>query len=271
MDLQTVQKITELERKVEAAAIPEKPIDLISPFLALPGLRGFWPMSVVDYTNPQCVDIANGYDLTNNNTATFGYDPNRILVPCTFFDGVNQYLSRADGGAANWADVLGTEAYIENTIVTARGLTSGGWFFSTAAANEGLIGKWNSVTNDTSYLIQHLAGATVRLAVSSTGLGITASIASTNTISANTWYFVVGRYVPSTTVDIYLDGTKTSSAVGVPAALFDGAATFEIGSFNAGATQHLTGRASCCFLCAAAVSDAEISSLFQQTRGAFGV
>lgn len=275
MDIETVQKLTDIGRRLDTQELPEKSSDLISPFLALPALRAFWPMSAVDYTNPQALDIGGGsYHLTNNNVATFGYDPNQVLVPCVFLDGVNQYLSRADGGAANWADVTGTEAFIENTIVGARGLTFGGWFLNdthdTVGDLDGLIAKTTYAGNQVSYLLGHNVIGTYNFASSS--LGTIADITSVGSqfISLGIWHFAVGRFDPSTTKAIFVDGVKNSIAT-AHASIFDSTAPLTIGAYNAGANNFMDGRASLCFLCAAALSDATISSLFQQSRAAFGV
>lgn len=273
MDRQLVSQIVNLRRELDALETPEISSDLISPYLSLPGLRGFWPMSAVDYTNPQCIDIANGYDLTNNNTATFGYDPNQVLAPCVFLDGVNQFLSRADGGAANWADIIGTETYIENSAVTARGLTILCWFFLAAvpAAQEFLVSKLLFAA-DLSYFLSVMNTGTVIHGISNNGAAVVQQ-ASSNTVNANAWNFTALRFVPSTTVDVYLNGVKTSLAAGIPASVFDGAAVFHISGYDNGAggvNAPFAGRISLVPLCAAAASDAEISSIYQQTRGVFG-
>jgi hypothetical protein len=273
MDLQTVRLLTGVERRLDTQELPEKSSDLISPFLALPALRAFWPMSAVDYTNPQARDISGGgYHLTNNNTATFGYDPNRVLVPCAFFDGVNQYLSRADGGAANWADIVGTETYIENTAVTARGLTLGGWFLAdTLTAAMFVMSKSpGSVIATHAYSIQwrgDVANDPFLFRISD-GVAFTTAT-STVVTQTDSWYFAVGRFRPSTNVDVFVNGTQDNAGA-APAAIIDAAAAFTIGA-HAVPGNYLDGRASLCFLCAAALDDATIDSVFNQTRGAFGV
>lgn len=97
---------------------------VISQFLALPVLRGFWPMSAVSHTAAdQARDISgNGNHLTNNNVSTFGYE-STSLIPQVSFNGTTQYLSRADAGGGDWADIIGTETYVG---AAKRGLTSGG-------------------------------------------------------------------------------------------------------------------------------------------------
>lgn len=104
---------------------------MCSMLLGTPGLRAAWPMSVVDYQRPECTDISgNGYDLQSANAlgdVLFGHDPTPGIAPVAVFSGAaNSYLTRADGGAGNWADITGAEAYI---IAAQQGLTMGGWFW----------------------------------------------------------------------------------------------------------------------------------------------
>ena len=116
-------------------------VNAISAGLALPALRAFWPMSSADYAAAsRARDIAgSGYHLTPTNTIQFVH---ANLYFYASFGGTNEYLSRADGGAANWADITGTEGYIPSGQ---RGLTLGGWFWfddtPPPAAQEILIGK----------------------------------------------------------------------------------------------------------------------------------
>jgi len=65
----------------------------VSTYMALPGLRGFWPMSGMAYTEPRCRDPSgNGNHLITNNTPQFGYDNLRPIVD---LDGVNQSMYKA--------------------------------------------------------------------------------------------------------------------------------------------------------------------------------
>lgn len=237
-----------------------------SEYLALPGLRGFWPMSSVDYTAAsRARDLSGqGYHLTDNNTPTFNFDG---LAPYVEFNGTTQYLSRADGGVGNWADILGTETYIDAAI---RGLTLGGWFYfddATPATTEDCIDKRVAAAANSSYSLGRLATAQIFFNVS-TGAGfVTAPGAN---VGADRWVFLVGRYIPSTSVDVFVDDDEVNTVIGVPASLVDSTAPFTIGARGV-PSQYLDGRASMCFLCAAALSDAIILSLFEQTKAMFGV
>ena len=229
-------------------------------YLGLPGLRGFWPMSSVAYTNPQCLDISgNGLHLTNVNVAQFGTDG---LPPYVDVDGVNQHLLHADGGAANAFDVTGTETYI---TAAQRGLTIGGWFRPDAVAASFLIGKVGGV-GTYSYWLQQTAP--IQFEVSVDGTAVT-SVGGTNPI-ISTWRFIVGTFAPSTELAIFIDDeVKAVNVAGIPASIFDSASNFVIGA-NSGGVTLFNGKASMCFLCAALVPDATIGSLYQQTRRMYG-
>lgn len=245
-----------------------------SMYLALPGLRAFWPMSRICFTVAQrAPDISGGIlsnDLAANNVPTFGYDS---LAPYIEFDGVNQYLSRADGGAANWADITGTEAYI---VAAQRGLTLGGWFrFNAAAgANQEMLMAKDAGGGAGTYsyrLRRNNAAGGGRIAFFVASGGVLTNVGNVTLVpSATTWYFIVGRFEPSTAMTVFVNDTSDQNLVAIPAAIDDSTAAFTIGA-RAVPDQYFPGRASMCFLCAAQLSDAIILSLFEQTRALYGV
>lgn len=235
-----------------------------SMYLALPGLRGFWPMSSVGYTvaNRGVDESGQGNHLTDNNTVEFGYDS---LVPyCHFTLANNEYLSRADGGAANWADILGTETYIEAAY---RGMTIGGWFYfdTIPAATVMLMAKLAG--GQQSYRLRKDVAHTMTFSIRSGGAWV--NIVSTSVVAAGQWYYIVGRFVPGASVDLFINEvqfqTVTAAAVGT-----DSNAIFTIGA-RGNPDQYFDGRASMCFLCAAQLSNAIILSSFDQTKAMYGV
>lgn len=133
----------------------------------LPVLRGAWPMSSVGYlAADQARDISGqGNHLTNNNTAIFAH---AALVPAVGLTGAsNHYLSRVDGGLGNWADIIGTEAYVTSAQ---RGLTLGGWFYfnGAAAAIEVMMSK-AAGAGTRSYQLHRRATGEIRFQVSTDG------------------------------------------------------------------------------------------------------
>lgn len=243
---------------------------------ALPALRAFWSMGSVDYAaaSRSADTSGNGYDLGDaggGSNVEFSYDANNPYAPIAIFNGgANDYLSRADGGAGNWADILGTEAYIR---ATERGLTLGGWFWFSAlpGAAEFLMAKDDVGANRQYYLVTTAANL-VQFGVHP-GPVVVNSAGTLNT----GWNHCIGVYdQPSQIVYTVLNGTVTAGAAGAaPAALNDSGAAFTIGASGAGASR-FTGYASLCFLLACSLREAAATftataALYAQTRALFGV
>jgi len=244
----------------------------VAAFQALPGLRGFWPCSTLRYTaGNQVVDLSGQQnDLTNINASQFGYYD---LAPIVTFDGVNQYLDRVDGGAANWGDILGTEAFI---TPAQRGMTFGGWF-NIDSADIGnrvcLNTKGFAGVGTTSWWFEKQASDFLLFMVG-TGAALP-GIAGAATVTFDTWLFLVCRFVPATSLDLIVGEagalTQVQQGAGVPAALLDTNVSFNIGSYGGGAGLWMKGSTSLHFLCATALPDVTIFSLYQQTRRMFYV
>ncbi len=230
----------------------------ISMFRSLTGLRGFWPMGSVD-ENGDVFDLSNqARTLTNNNVVTFDYDG---LVPyAQFVNASTQFLSRADEAGL---DITGTEAEIVN-----GGITFGGWFFldnlSTAQA---VIGKFNSA-GQRSYRLVYLSSSNrFRMTLSSDGTA-QSNTDSTVVVVVSQWFFVVGRLQTGSEESIFVNGTQDDLGSGI-AGIFNSTASLDIGANNGGVTNLLDGRVSMNFLCAGALSDAIIQTLFQQSRAMY--
>lgn len=239
---------------------------------ALPGLRAFYPMSAVG-TAGQARDLGGSgatYDLTNNNSADFGYDG---LAPYCAYNGTNQYHSFIDN--ANF-DILGNEGYVSAVY---RGLTIGGWFRfndDPPGAEEFLIAKWTGAANR-AYGLRRRVGTDIQFSIHDVVAGALDSIDTVALTTSGQWYFCAGRFAPQAgpaEISVILkstnvDETATNNA-GIPATLANSDADFTIAATGVPGL-YMFGRASLCFVCAAQLHDAILSSLFQQTRAAFGV
>lgn len=229
----------------------------VSAFLAIPGLRGFWPMSSVD-EGGNCFDLSGqGRTLSYNGNPAYGISG---LSPVLTLDGVGDYLNRADEAGL---DILGTE-----TIYAAayRGLTVGGWFYPTAAADSGLISKWVAAGNQESYVLRKTAGNTCYFGITTDGSTVVA--VNTTAITLNAWQFIVGRFDPSAELATFVNGVKATNVAGIPASIFNSNSALEIGRHNA--ANNYTGSLAWCFLSGMAVSDAVIGQAYEQTRALFG-
>lgn len=238
----------------------------VSEYLALPALRAFWPMSSVDYTAAnRALDIAGGaYHLTDNNTVEFNYDG---LAPYVQITATNtEYLSRVDGGAANWSDFTGLETFIASGV---RGFTTGAWIYldSLTGSSQAIISKFGAVGNR-SYQLYVTGAGDARFLISVDGTALTTVTGAS--ISLNAWHHIVGRFDPSTELAVFVDGIEATNIVAIPASIFDSTADFRIGA-NAVPSDYFDGRISMAFPCAAYLSDAIILSLFEHTKAMFGV
>ena len=257
---ETVRRVASAQEQLDNLVRPELPDDLISPFLALPGLRAFYPMSAVG-TAGEARDLGGSgatYDLTLNGNPRFNYSG---LVPHCDYDGTGDYHSFVDD--ANF-DIRGTEAYV---IAAVRGLTWGGWFYpEETGTTEGLITKWGAAAQR-AYQIQLTAADQFAALISDDGTN--SDTATSAAVAMDAWYCVIGRFIPGAFVDIFVNGVETNQ-VTARASVFNSNADFVIGARTGGAIP-FQGRISLSFICAEQLSDAILSSLFQQTRAAFGV
>lgn len=232
----------------------------ISMCLALPGLRGFWPMSGFDSAG-NATDFGNlGHHMQYQGDPEYSLDN---LAPYIHFDGAGDYLSVADH--ADY-DILGTEAYV---AAAARGVSVGGWFRPENNNGSFMIGKLAAAGTYSYWLQQSPApGSAFGVSVDGTVLGSAEVVGAT--LALNTWQFVAGSFDPSTIVTLFVNDIVTTNAVAIPASVFNSATSLTIGGNSLGGLL-FTGRASLCFVCAAFVPSATILALFHQTRAMFGV
>lgn len=225
--------------------------NVISYYLGLPQLRGFWPMSTVN-------QLGNPYDLsgqvrtlTNNNTCTFGV---YSLQSYTTVNGVNQFHSRADEAGL---DITGN-------------LTFGAWvrFTNAPAATECVMSKYTSAGNQKAYSLSRLAAGTIFALITTDG-STNVTSTTTGTLAANTWAFVAQRFVPKTSLSAMLNTEIATNIVGIPATIFNSNAGLNIGASDAGTANRMTGNIALAFLCAAACSDAQLKALYYLTRPLF--
>lgn len=239
-----------------------------SVFLGIPGLVGFWPMSSVYRSTGNVADISGqGRTLTYSGNPTFdvvtaGYG----VQPCIILDGTGDYLSRAD---ETDLDILGTETFNVN-----KGCSIGGWFRfdSAAGSTEFVIGKRDAATyNQLSYYVQREADGTVKFEITPTGAVPTTNVSSTATPAQNEWFFLCGRFSPSTELSIFVNEGEDVNTTSIPASIFNSTSSFSIGAIVPPASFHMTGRAALCFLSHNYISDTVVSTLFRQSRNYFGV
>lgn len=256
--LSSVQRRLETLERLEG---PDAWAVAVSALSLLPGLRGLWPTSSSD-ENGDAFDFSEqDRVLSYNGNPVYNLDG---LAPYIALDGVGDFLSRADEAGL---DILGTETTI---AVAIRGLSMGGWFYfdNAPAAAESMMSKYGAAAQR-SYRIRRQAAGDLRFTISVDGTA-ESDVDSTSTPTTATWLFAACRFDPSTEQAIFFNGEKTSIVAAVPASIFNSNADLDIGARSGGADL-MTGRASLCFLCAADIGDTLIQTIFQTTRGLFGI
>lgn len=236
---------------------------VISVFMDIPGLVGFWPMSSVQRSTGNAYDVSGqSRTLTYNGNPT--YNIYNSVVPYIDLDGTGDYLSRTD---ETDLDIIGTETIYASAI---RGLTMGGWFWenSFAVGNTGLMSKWGVTGASGAYMLYALNGNPTMI-IESAGGGTSQAVGNGLGATAGKWLFVVGRYTPASEVKIYINNQSKTTATAI-ASLRNNAISFEIGNWSTSGLA-LAGRAALCFLSANVLPDSLISILYQQSRLLFGV
>lgn len=267
--LAMIRQTEALERRLailETAEPSSRLQAVVSTFQLLPALRGFWPMSSVGDAAAaiDAVDLSGqGRHLTYAGNPKYSVDG---LAPYLALDGAGDYLTRVDTGFA----ILGNEGYIASAI---RGLTFGGWFYHDAGgANEALITRTDSggATAIQYWLHRNTSnGLRAYFADGTTGNSLSTN---NNIVPVETWYYAVGRFIPSTEICIFVNAIKTTYTTAILATLRNASSLpLNIGTYANSGNYPLAGRASLCFLCASALSDDTIGHLYEVTRPLFGV
>lgn len=249
-----LRRITMLEDRFNSLVLPEIPANLLRGFMMLPKLRGLWPVASSDENDDLYDYSEQGRRLTNTNTVAL--DVTGLVSYADFIAANSEYFTRADEAGL---DITGN-------------LTWGGWFRFDApstGAITGLIGKYGAA-GQRAYMLLKTAANTLHAYVSVDGTA-TVNVQSAVTYAASTWFFIVGRYTPSTELAIFINGTWDTNVVAIPAAIFNSNAALTVGSYSVPVANFLDGQGSLFFLCADALSNAIIEMLFRQSRPLFGV
>lgn len=245
--------------KPEAFYSPEY-ITVLAEYLTLPALR-FLGAGGLGSAGEWRDLSGNGMDLTYNGNPTMSYTTNG--APFWYYDGTGDWHSHADD--ANF-DITGTETAVNAGV---RGLTLGCWvyFINAAGATEGVMAKFAASEQRSYYIARRTTG--VMRAIITTDGSTLFTMDTTATTAAGTWYFVASTFWPSVSLNIWLNDTEYTVAAGVPASVFNSNALFYIACENA--SNPMTGRVAFPFVCACALSDAQITRLYNRSRGLFGV
>lgn len=221
-------------------------------FIRLPGLAGYYPMSVVSNTGGASEHSQGGTPVVETGTVPLAFDGNSYRH---VGNGTN-YLS-----AVGVYGLTGIEAYISSSI---RGFTIGGWFMvdTVPAQNGGLITK-DAPAPERGYTLVWRNANNVGFFISGNGAATNSVISQVSTIAQ--WHFIVGRFTPSTEVAVFVDGDKTVDTTAIASQCNVSAQAFEVGrTFN---DNNQVAHAKCrdVFICRSALSDELIEEVRQSS------
>lgn len=172
---------------------------------------------------PRPIDLVNGLPLV-------GFEADNNGIRQTNNNGAQATVP--DNALLDITGALTVEAWVKKN---ATQVSSGN--------NEGILGKFNGTGNQRSYALAVAnTGAGLQFIVNTDGTSagnITYSPAGYSLPAGGDWVHIVGVYVPSTSITMYVNGSVigTPLTTGVPAAIFAGTADLWIGrQFSATAT-----------------------------------
>lgn len=146
-------------------------------------------------------------------------------------------------------------------------ITLGGWVWLDALTPDAqnFFSKW--VIPDLSYSLQHIKTTNVmRLLVSDDGLDTTDLVATTDTMSANTWHFFLAEHDgPNDLITVELDmGGRVTK--GYATGVFEGVADVTLGR-DENSNNYLGGRLSGCFILEGLMSAADKALVYNGGAG----
>lgn len=222
----------------------EESLSVLGQYRGISKLRGLYTFSSLD-ANDDVRDMSNqSRHLTNQNSADFG---RQFLLPYGDLNGSNQYFSRSDEAGYD---------------ITGR-LTVGIWAkFDALGSFAQCIGK-GSVGTGYSYVIYK--GDDDKIYFRIYDSGGSSDVNSTATVETGTWYFLAGRYIPSTSVRLYVDETTYLNETSIKSSIQNTSAGFTIGS-NHGGALYLDGKVALGFVAADDIGDPAVRMLYNKSR-----
>jgi len=132
-----------------------------------------------------------------------------------------------------------------------------------------IVGKFDGGNNARCYLLyKRYSGGNYTFRFYVSGDGVNTVWAESAAVSTGVWYHIVCRYVPSTEISIFVDGTEYINTTSIPASIFDGSADFIVGAAKSGGvpTAYYDGHVDELYVWNTALSDDLVSRLYVNTK-----
>jgi len=217
-------------------------------FIRLPGLAGYYPMSVVTNTGAAGEHSQGGTQLSETGVVPIAFDGNAYRH---LGNGTN-YLS-----AVGVYGLTGTETYID---VSLRGFSVGCWcMVDTVPAVSGAVLGRDGIASNRGYSVTFNSSQEFRFILSGTGGAAFPAVGLPTTLGV--WHFIVGRFIPSAEIAIIVDGDKQTNTTAIPASCNVSTQAFEVGRSLNDDTRILHAKVRDLFICSVALTDAQIEEL----------
>lgn len=236
---------------------------MMSAFMGIPGLVGFWPQGFSNDSGDVTDTSGNANDLVNTTDVNWTRGGTSQSPP-------NAYVSYGNTGGhfflgkdAAIYDIVGTEAF---NASASQGLTMGGWFLPTnAGAIQGLITKWESTNATKAYALFQIAGNEVGFYIYNGG---NHTVITTGGGFANSsgWHFCVGRFDPTSELKVWRNRETNINTTSIPATIQSSTGRMAIGA-RADAGLLFGGRGGICFLSNQYLEDDYVEHLYNMSRG----
>lgn len=173
-------------------------INAMLTYRSTPGLRGFWP-----FFNTSESGAPASYVLSLSGVSGVPqWTVDGVLSYGSFAAANDRALTSTDtvfnvGSAASWSSI--------------PGLFLCSWVrFDSNSAEMGIISNWDAFNSRRSYVLWRNSSNQIGFAVSSDGTSAN-SVTTTGTTTNDVWYFVAGRWTPSTEIKVWLYDTSSET------------------------------------------------------------
>jgi len=167
----------------------------------------------------------NDGTLTNSPTWVTS---NCVSGNCVSFDGINDYIACGSASTLNITKHLTIGAWVKMTIASYSQPIAGNWYYANAGDQEGY--RLDKDTNDKARLYIHRSE------------GGDNGVSSTTSINNGAWHYLVGTFIPSTSIRIYVDGVlENTNTTTITASIQPSTRTFNIGYYYANGDYYFTG------------------------------
>lgn len=229
--------------------------NIVSMNLGYPGLRAYWTMTSID-EDFRVTDISGqGRSLTRESIPGVpGVDTEGLATYLDFTRASSHFIYRP------------TELGLDIT----EDLTIGCWVYfdaeSTGVAT-GILSKWYTTGNVRSYVLYKDANNKLTFSISTDGIVETTITDGGANYITNQWFYIVGRFTPSTELALFVNGMWYLNTTSIPATVHVGLENFNAGRYNR--ANYLDGRISHAFLSAYSIPNRFICAMWAHSKALF--